>query len=101
MGGLEGRLDALCRRQGHGLAGGNLRARPPRDVAGRINHTLERRDGAVPGNIDGVGQILTLSAKAALRAGRIVYCFDSVIENSPLRMRAARPSTNFATASSP
>jgi hypothetical protein len=32
---------------------------------------------------------------------RSSYCFDSVIENSPLRTRPARPSTNFATASSP
>jgi len=29
------------------------------------------------------------------------YCFASAIENSPLRMRAGRPSANFATASSP
>ena len=34
-------------------------------------------------------------------SGLSAYCFASVIENSPLRTRTGRPSTNFATASSP
>lgn len=29
------------------------------------------------------------------------YCREPMIENSPLRMRPGRPSTNLATASSP
>jgi hypothetical protein len=32
---------------------------------------------------------------------RPFYCFAIMVENSPLRMRTGRPSTNFATASSP
>jgi len=35
------------------------------------------------------------------RVGAGYHCLASEIENSPLRTRAGRPSTNFATASSP
>ena len=54
MGRLESRLDALRRREGDGLAGRHLRARPPRDVAGRTDDARDRRDGAVSGDVEGV-----------------------------------------------
>ena len=54
-------------------------------------------------NSHSVGVLLrSLASRVTARLmSRGYYCFDSVIENSPLRTRAARPSTNFATASSP
>src|SRR3954447_19709837 len=38
---------------------------------------------------------------ARLTASRKTYCLEMSTENSPLRMRPGKPSTNFATASSP
>ena len=69
----------------HRLAGRHVRARQAGDVAGRTGDAVDRRAGAVSGDAEGVKS----------------YCFASSGENSPLRTRAGRPSTNLATASSP
>ena len=85
VGGLARRLDAVSRRARYRLAGRHLRARQAGDVAGRTGDAVWRRAGAVSGNAEGVKR----------------YCLANRVENSPLRTRSGRPSTNFATASSP
>ena len=40
--------------QRHRLAGRHLRARPPRDVAGRAGDAVDRRAGAVSGDVEGL-----------------------------------------------
>ena len=50
----------------------------------------------------GPGSAKRLRKYRSSRPGHVAaYCFASEIENSPLRTRTGRPSTNFATASSP
>ena len=48
-----------------------------------------------------MGSLRSRPRSSAAAMTERVYCFASDIENSPLRTRAGRPSTNFATASSP
>jgi hypothetical protein len=68
-----------------------------------IWHGIHRRAGAIPGD----AEALWINVVSCERGCRLspgdgeTYCFASVVENSPLRIRTGRPSTNFATASSP
>jgi hypothetical protein len=94
---------------------GTFHTRAPRDEGGRVDHAIDRRAGAVSGNAESVRlnpSARVVPAHARREPGHRgerqssdddggAYCFASVTENSPFRTRAGRPSTNFATASSP
>ena len=64
-------LDALRRQDGDGLAGRNLRARPPRDVGGRTDGAVDRRGGAVRMTGGGSGECGRLIDASARRRRRV------------------------------